>query len=164
PNIEPGFIARFFEGRSVAPVLLRGRAPEAVGASDAAIVCSGTATLEAALMLRPFVVVYRVSWLNALVFRLFVRVAHVALVNLLANRRLVPELLQHEFTPERVADTVARYLEEPRAREELTGGLAEVRRSLGEPGASRRAADAVEAVLGRIAAQPPRVVDVARTA
>lgn len=164
PTIDRTHILRYFEGRKVAPVLVEGRAPEAVGASDAAIVCSGTATLEAGLMLRPFVVVYRVSLLTELIFNLFVRVAHVALVNLLAGRRLVPELLQRRFTAEGVAAEVASFLDDPARAEEVSTGLAAVRRSLGEGGASRRAADAVEQVLGRIAKQPPRVVTVAKSA
>ena len=74
-----------FEGSGAVPRLVDGRAPEVVGASDAAIVASGTAALEAGLMLRPLVVVYRVSLLTYCVGRLMLKVAHVALVNLLAG-------------------------------------------------------------------------------
>ena len=73
--------------------------PRSVGASDAAVVASGTAALEAGLMQRPLVVVYRVSLLSYLVGRLMLKVAFVSLVNLLAGRRVVPELLQGDMTP-----------------------------------------------------------------
>jgi lipid-A-disaccharide synthase len=127
--------------------LVPGHAEEAVGASDAALVKSGTSTLEAALMQRPMVVVYRVSWISYLLAKLLVRIAHFALVNILAGRRLVPELLQREASPQRMAEEVEKLLADPRAREEQRAGLAEVRRSLGEPGAARRVAEEILGVL-----------------
>ncbi len=113
PTVDRAALERSFAGSGLAPRLVDGRAAEAVGASDAAIVCSGTAALEAGLMLRPFVVVYRVSWLSGLLFRLFARVSHVSLVNLLAGRTLVPELLQGDCTPAKVAAAVLRLLDDP---------------------------------------------------
>jgi lipid-A-disaccharide synthase len=123
--------------------LVEGRADEVVGASDAALVKSGTSTLETALMLRPMVVVYRLSWLSYLVGRLLVKVAHIALVNLLAGRRVVPELLQREASPGRMAAEIERLLDDRAARDEQLRGLAEVRASLGGPGAARRVAEEV---------------------
>ncbi len=83
---------------------LRGQACEALLAADVAVVCSGTATLQAALMGRPMVVVYKVSALTFVLLRLLVRLPHVALVNLIAGRRLVPELLQGNFTAAKVVN------------------------------------------------------------
>jgi lipid-A-disaccharide synthase len=129
--------------RTLEVKLVDGRAEEVVGASDAALVKSGTSTLEAALMLRPMVVVYRVSWLSALIGRLLLKIAHVALVNLLAGRRLVPELLQGEARAARMASEVERLLADPAAREAQLAGLREVRASLGEPGAPLRVAEEI---------------------
>jgi len=109
---------------------------------------SGTSTLEAALMLRPMVVVYKVSWLTYLVGRLLVRIAHFALVNILAGRGLVPELLQRDASPERMAAEIERLLGDRAAREAQLEGLREVRASLGEPGAARRVAEEVARVMG----------------
>jgi lipid-A-disaccharide synthase len=117
-----------------------------VGASDGAIVASGTAALEAGLMRRPFVVVYRVSLLSYWIGRMVLKVAHIALVNLLAGRRLVPELIQRDFTPSRVRDELLRLWRGP-ARGELVDGLDEVRSKLGAPGAAGRAAEEVLSVL-----------------
>lgn len=149
PTVPREEVASRFAGSGVEPVLVEGRAPEVVGASDVAVVASGTASLEAGLMLRPVVVVYRVSLITYWVGRLLLRVAHVALVNLLAGRRVVPELLQGDMRPERIATEVQRLWEPGPAREQLVSGLQEVRMRLGGPGASERAAEEVLALLSR---------------
>jgi lipid-A-disaccharide synthase len=128
--------------------LVDGRTEEVVGASDAALVKSGTSTLESALMLRPMVVVYKLSWLSYLVGRLLVKIAHFALVNILAGRGLVPELLQGEASPDRMAAEIERLLGDRTAREQQLAGLREVRASLGEPGAARKVAEEVLEVIG----------------
>jgi len=140
-------ILQRFQGRTVTPVLVEGRAPEAVGASDAAVVASGTAALEAGLMARPFVVVYRVSFLTYLMGRWLLKVAHVALVNLLAGRRVVPELLQGDMTAEKIAGALEPLWQPGPAQTAMLEGLEEVRAKLGTPGAARRAAEAVLALL-----------------
>ncbi len=129
--------------------LVEGRADEVVGASDAALVKSGTATLEAGLMLRPLVVVYKFSWLSYLVARLLVRLTFFSLVNLLVGRRVVPELLQGGASPERMAAEILAVLPEGPARQAQLDGLAEVRASLGEPGAPERVARVVAEELAK---------------
>src|SRR5512138_47182 len=143
-DLEPYVAAR----RTLEVKLVDGHTEEVVGASDAALVKSGTSTLEAGLMLRPMVVVYKVSWLTYLVGRLLVKIAHFALVNILAGRSLVPELLQREASPERMAAEIERLLGDRGAREAQLQGLREVRASLGEPGAARRVAEEVAQVMG----------------
>jgi lipid-A-disaccharide synthase len=134
--------------------LLDGQAEQAVGASDAALVKSGTSTLETALMLRPMVVVYKLSWLSYWLGRLLVRIAHFALVNILAGRGIVPELLQGEASPARMAAEVERLLTDRAARDAQLAALREVRASLGEPGAPERvAAEVASAMVGTEAAQ-----------
>jgi lipid-A-disaccharide synthase len=98
-----------------------------VGASDVAVVASGTATLETALMLRPMVVVYRMSALSWAIGKLLVKVAFVSLVNLLSGRRLVPELLQGQLRPEAVADEVRRLWAPGSARDAQLEGLQALR-------------------------------------
>ena len=142
--------------RTLEVKLVDGRTEEAVGASDAALVKSGTSTLEAALMLRPMVVVYRLAWLSYLVGRLLVRIAHFSLVNILAGRSLVPELLQREASPERMASEVETLLGDAAARDAQVEGLRAVRASLGEPGAPRRVAEEVAAAMDRAVADERR--------
>ncbi|WIG98194.1 lipid-A-disaccharide synthase [Myxococcus sp. SDU36] len=152
PTIDRAEITSRFEGSGVTPILVEGRAPEVVGASDAAVVASGTAVLEAGLMQRPLVVVYRVSLITYWVGRLMLKVAFVSLINLLAGRRVVPELLQGEMTPERIAEEVRRVWIPGAPREEMLQGLAQMRGRLGETGAATRAAETVLELLppGRV--------------
>jgi lipid-A-disaccharide synthase len=152
PTIPREEVVSRFEGSGLSPVLVEGRAPEVVGASDAAVVASGTAVLEAGLMQRPLVVVYRVSLVTYWVGRLMLKVAFVSLVNLLAGRKVVPELLQGEMSPERIAEEVRKVWVPGPAREEMLKGLAEMRGRLGETGAAARAAESVLELL------PPRPV------
>ncbi len=149
PTLERREVEPFLAAHHTIEVkLVEGHTEEVVGASDAALVKSGTSTLEAALMLRPMVVVYKLSWLSYLVGRLLVRIAHFALVNILAGRGLVPELLQREASPERMAAEIERLLGDRAAREAQLQGLREVRASLGEPGAARRVAEEVARAMG----------------
>lgn len=130
--------------------LADGQAPEVLARADAAIVASGTATLEAALALTPLVVVYRTSWLTWLIGRLLVRVSFVSLVNLLAGRRAVPELLQAECTPGRIAAAVEPLLSASPERASQLEALRTILAELappGSPGAARRAAQEVLTLL-----------------
>jgi lipid-A-disaccharide synthase len=95
--------------------------------SRGSVVASGTATVEAALLGNPFVVVYRLSKVSYAIARRFVRVPHVAMANLIAGRRLVPELIQDEFTAANVVEALAPLLADGPAREEMMTGLREVR-------------------------------------
>jgi lipid-A-disaccharide synthase len=118
-----------------------------VGAADLALVASGTATVETALLGTPMIVVYRVAPITYALGRRFVRVAHFAMVNLIAEREVVPELIQSDFTAPRVAEEALSLLTDPRRAGRMREDLAEVRRRLGEPGASARAAAVVRELL-----------------
>jgi lipid-A-disaccharide synthase len=116
---------------------------DTLAASDAAIVSSGTATVETALLDVPMVVVYRVTPLTALLAKPLVRTKFFSMVNLIAEKRAVPELIQSDFTPDRVATEILALLRMPALRDAMRSDLAEVRRRLGPPGAVDRAADAI---------------------
>lgn len=123
-------------------------AREALAAADAAAVCSGTATLEAALLGTPLVVVYKESALNWHTLGRLIEVEHYGLVNLVAGRRLAPELLQDDFTGDSLARELLALLE-PAHNAEVRARLREATAQLGEGGASRRAAEAVLRALRR---------------
>ena len=110
---------------------------------DAAIVASGTATLETALLDVPMAVVYRTSWPTYLAARAVVRVPHIALVNVIAGGAVVPEFVQAKATPSRIGRAVVDLLREEPRREAMRRGFQKVREQLGAPGAVERAARAV---------------------
>lgn len=126
----------------------RERRFEAVAGSHLALCASGTATLETGLLGTPLIVVYRLAAWTYWLARLLVRLPHVALVNLVLERRAVPELIQHEAVPERIAATAAEILRDPARVAAIRRELADLRQRLGEPGASRRAAREVAETLG----------------
>jgi lipid-A-disaccharide synthase len=130
---------------------IEGRASEVLAAADVGIVASGTATLEAALAAVPMVVVYRLSWLSWFIGRLLVRVPFISLVNLLAGRKVVPELLQRDCTGDRIAERAQALLTSAGEREAQLEGMRQVRDRLapaGAPRAARRAAETVAELLG----------------
>jgi lipid-A-disaccharide synthase len=119
----------------------------ALAAADLAIVSSGTATVEAALLGKPMIVFYRLSPLTAKLAKPLVRTKFFSMVNLIAGREVVPELIQDDFTPVRVASEAVSLLSASKeSLVKLTAmrrDLAEVTRLLGPPGAVERAADAI---------------------
>ena len=140
PNLKPDLFASGAR-RAVEITLLQGATYDALAAADCAIVASGTATVEAALLGTPMVVVYRVKPLSAFILRRMIRTPYFSMVNLIAGRSVVPELIQDDFTPAAVEAEVRRLLDSPAARGEMKSSLAEVRAKLGPGGAIERAAD-----------------------
>lgn len=118
-------------------------APAIVRDSTVVLVTSGTATLEAALVGTPLVVLYRTSALTWSIGRRVVTLPRISLVNIVAERDLVPEFLQDEAEPGRIVEAVASLLEDDEARRRLRDELLGLRSRLGEPGASERAARSV---------------------
>ncbi len=127
---------------------LEGRAPELLAASDAAVVASGTATLESALQLCPTVVVYRLSWLSYAIARMLVRVKFIALPNLLAQRGIVPELIQAACTPETIAESAQTLLARGGVREGMRAALLAVRDEIAPAGAANVARRVAEEISG----------------
>jgi lipid-A-disaccharide synthase len=127
--------------------LLRGGPGEALGTMDAAVVKSGTATLEAGLMGVPMVVVYRTTPLTYLLASLLANVRHVGLVNIVAGKALVPELVQSECTSDKIAAALEPFLRDPALAEALRRDMAGLKARLGTPGCFSRAAAAALDVL-----------------
>jgi lipid-A-disaccharide synthase len=120
-----------------------------LASADLAVTASGTATVQTALHDTPMIIVYRVSPISYQLLRRLVRVDAIGMVNLIAGERIVPELVQRDFTPERVADEAVSLLTNQDRAARMRDGLARVRARLGPPGASRRAAAAILDVAHR---------------
>jgi lipid-A-disaccharide synthase len=127
--------------QSPVPVqVVHDRASEVMALSDVLFIASGTATLQAAVVGTPMVLLYKTSPVTHRLARWLINVKWIGLVNLVAGRLIVPELIQDEATDARLCQEVLRLLRDPSAYHEMKEGLRQVRQSLGEPGASRRAA------------------------
>jgi len=138
-------IETLLEGRNLPLTLLDGQSHLALAACDAVLIASGTATLEALLYKRPMVVAYRLAPLTFWILKRMVKSPYISLPNLLAQRLLVPELLQDDATPEALAQTLLPLIE---GGEEQTRGFDDIHRILRRD-ASNQAADAVLTLIGQ---------------
>ena len=143
PHISDALLAPLLSIQGARPMVLDGQADELLQVADVALVASGTVTVQAALHECPMVVVYRLSPLTYRLGRPFVRVSTFAMANLVAGSRVVPELIQDDFTAERVAAEALDILTNRARAAQMREDLRRVRLRLGTPGASDRAAQAV---------------------
>ncbi len=115
---------------------------EALNAADAAAVTSGTATLETAIIGTPLVVVYKTSVINFRLLKPLINIEHFGLVNLIAGKKLAPELIQNDFTKENLSEELFNLLDE-NTNKKMREELLEVKKSLGDGGASKIAAEKI---------------------
>ncbi len=157
PSEEVAVIARRVLARCAAGAarlnVVAGRTREILGQADAAWVASGTATIEAAMMNCPMVVVYRTHWTTYLLGRCLIRVPFLGMVNVIAGRALCPELIQQNCTPVRLVQAIKPLLTPSPQRDAMRSGLAEIRQALGGGGAADRAAAAVAEELAHASAK-----------
>jgi lipid-A-disaccharide synthase len=152
-TLDPDWMTSFLHGPTGPPITMTHDARATLMHSRAAAVASGTSTLEAALIGTPFAMVYQVAPLTWTLGRRLVKVDRFAMANLIAERDVVPELVQDGFTPDRVCAELQRILPDNDARASMIEGFNEVRRKLHSSSAggnaSERAARAVLAEVGR---------------
>jgi lipid-A-disaccharide synthase len=147
PGVDVSEINRMVSVSGVCAVVVQDQTYNALASANATLVCSGTATIEAALLDVPMAVVYKVTPVTAALAKPLVRTKFFSMVNLIAGRAVVRELIQDDFTPQACARELTRLLGSLEARQELRRGLAEVREKLGPPGAVERAAEQIVALL-----------------
>jgi lipid-A-disaccharide synthase len=124
-----------------------GSAQDLMQRAEVGIVASGTATLEAACFGLPYALVYRVAWPTWIAAKVLVRIRFIGIINVLAQRLVVQELIQHRCNPQKLGDTLAELLKSKEKREALQQDLASVVATLGEGGAYERAAKIVLGAL-----------------
>jgi lipid-A-disaccharide synthase len=149
PNASLAEAARRACSGDAAVEVVAGGLADALAPADLAIASSGTVTLECAFFGVPTVVLYRLSWPTYLVARQIVRVPHIAMPNLLAGEAIFPELIQRAAAPDNIVRAARELLADPTRRQTIRDKLAGVVRSLGPPGATQRAADAIVRLLRR---------------
>ena len=128
---------------------------QCMGACDLALVASGTATLETAIMEVPMIIVYRVTPLSYWIGKMVVDVPYIGLVNLVANEEVVPELVQKEVSPPRMAEVTLAMLENAQSKEEIRNKLRLVSKKLGRGGASERTAEIAMEMMNKIGSENP---------
>lgn len=150
-TLSPKRVNGYLAGTAPSVRLLEGVALKAMSASDFLMVASGTATLEAGLLGVPLVIVYRVNALTYWLTRNFlIKIPHIGLVNIVAGRLVVPELIQAEVTPGNIAREALKVLGDKSHAEEVRGRLGELRGILGEREAYREAATQIVSFLKRV--------------
>lgn len=140
-TVERGILDGILEKAAVKVPIAEGNTYNVLHACDLVWAASGTATLETALMLRPMVIVYRLSWLTYALARLLVRVSHIGMVNIVAGESVVPELIQNDVTADKIVAESRAILQDPELRKRIVRKLSQVREKLGSPGASDRVAE-----------------------
>jgi len=141
PSLNVKEVTEFLKSSDVSVTIVQGQTYQVIKAADLVIVASGTATLETAILDKPMVILYHVSSLSYWIGKSLVKVNWIGLVNIIAGKSVVPELLQQEVKGERIAAEVLKILEDESCRQKILQGLAEVRDKLGTPGAAHRVAE-----------------------
>jgi lipid-A-disaccharide synthase len=147
PGIQQSTVAPWMRNISIPVRVVKGWTYDVMNLSELLITASGTATLEAAILGKPMVIVYKVSCLSYWIGRALIQVDHIGLVNLVAGKEIAPELIQKEVNPQRIAEESFRILRDPILYRRMIESMAGVRKSLGELGAAQRAARIVCSML-----------------
>jgi lipid-A-disaccharide synthase len=147
PTVDRQAVEAAVAASGLQVAILPGRTYEMMRAADLLLAVSGTVTLEAAILGTPMIIMYRIATLGYLLGRLLVRVRFIGLPNLVANDGIVPEFVQFDVTPARLAATAEQILASPQRQAEIRAALTEVKERLGMRGAAERAAREVLALL-----------------
>lgn len=143
PQLDRDIYNRKIRGLNLDVKIAEGKTYECLESADFALVASGTATLETAIMQKPFVVIYKMNLLNYLLYRPQVKVPHISMANIVAQKKIVPEFIQFQANPKKIADQVIKLLQNPPELEQMKKELSKIKSSLGEKGASSRAAQII---------------------
>jgi lipid-A-disaccharide synthase len=147
PGIPEAILSSWMKNISVSVKVVEGFTYDVMNLSELLITASGTATLEGAILRKPMIIIYKVSFPSYWIGRALIRVDHIGLVNLVAEKEIAPELIQKDVNPQRIADEAFRILRDPILSRKMKESMGEVRQKLGEPGAVQRAAQIVVSLL-----------------
>ena len=154
-TIERPLLERYCRNAACRPKIIDAQTREGINACHLCIVASGTATLETAILEKPMVIVYKTSLPTWLMAKLLVKIPCIGLVNVVAGRKIVPECLQFQATPEHVASELRKIVTDKTAAAVIKKNLRDVKNLLGPPGASRRAAAIIYRIIAEDQAPKP---------
>ena len=143
PQLDLDIYERIISRANIELKIIEGKTYDCLNIADFCLVASGTATLETAIMQRPFVVIYKMNLLNYLLYRPQVKVPYIGMVNIVAGRKIVPEFIQFKAHPKKISEQVLEILQNPGRLEQMKNDLDLVKSLLGEKGASLRAAQII---------------------
>jgi len=146
-TLPPSFVEQILQQHALEVILIRNNVYDVIHVSDLAVVASGTATLETALLETPMIIVYKVSRLSYYIGKTFINISHIGLANIIAGKTIVPELIQDEANGERIAAEAMDILTRKGRLGDIKAALGKIRDKLGEPGASGRAARLAYSVI-----------------
>ncbi|PIQ88827.1 MAG: lipid-A-disaccharide synthase [Candidatus Omnitrophica bacterium CG11_big_fil_rev_8_21_14_0_20_42_13] len=139
-NVELNIYKEIIDNFKIDAAIIEGRTYDCLNIADFALVCSGTATLETAIMQKPFVIVYRMNLLNYLLYRPQVKLPYIGMVNIVAGKKIIPEFIQFNTNPEKIAETVLGILSDETKLSQIKKGLSETSFLLGPSNAAASAA------------------------
>jgi len=147
-TLEYDFVSHIIRQHDADVTIVRNSVYDVVGISDIAMVASGTATLETALLETPMIVVYKVSPFSYLMGKMIVHVDNIGMVNIIAGKTVVPEFIQGEANASHMADALYEILTDSSRMDAMKEELTKIREKLGQPGAAGRAANLAYGLLG----------------
>ncbi len=149
PNLDPGLFEKFLTNRDLPLKILAGHFHDGLNACDVAMVASGTATLETALLIKPMVVIYKTSFFTFVLAKALIRIPCIGLVNIVAGKKIVPECLQDDANGPKIAGEIKKICQDPAEFDRIKKDLEKVKASLGSGGASLRAAENILQFLNK---------------
>jgi lipid-A-disaccharide synthase len=147
PGISRATLSPWIDAVSAPVTVVEGFTYDVMNLCELLITASGTATLEAAILGKPMIIIYKVSLSTYWIGRALVRVNHIGLPNLVAEKEIALELIQKDVNPQRIVEEAFRILRDPLVSRKMTESMGGVRQKLGEPGAAERAARIVCSML-----------------
>jgi lipid-A-disaccharide synthase len=141
PNVDEKIYSRIIDATNLPVRIIEGETYDLLSISDFALVCSGTATLETAILQVPMVIIYKIGFASWLLIKNLISIPHIGLVNIVAGKRIVPEFVQFDAKPTKIANYVLDTIHDENKTHEIKSNLESVREMLGSPGASNRAAE-----------------------
>jgi lipid-A-disaccharide synthase len=148
PSVDLKIYSRIIKDSGLDIKIIEGKTYDCLNASCFSLVCSGTATLEAALIQNPFCIIYKMGLLNYLLYRPQVKVPYIGMANIVAGKKIIPEFIQFNAKPEEIARQALEIIKNPSQTKQMKEELAKIKSLLGEKGASLRAAKIILDYLG----------------